>query len=190
MRGINVMTERIVYRVPFVRADSLELSEDAPSIFGAYFGGTPLAVLELTTRPEAERLYRAFCERADPCDLAAKVAVWAPLAGDEAPEPHDGHPLLEFMVAPASTATEGSSESAALGFIVCAQCDADFVQRCSGGDWIAIDPDGSDPSETSLKDESSSQIGFVLVNVRPYDVALAELHAWRYAYTLAGPKMR
>jgi hypothetical protein len=91
-------------------------------------------------------------------------------------------------VAPASGASEGGGDPVALGFIVCVQCEADFVQSCTRGDWLALDPDGSNPPVTTLKNDQSGDIGFVLANVKPYDVALAELHAWRYAYTLAKPK--
>jgi hypothetical protein len=175
---------RRIHRARFDAAGSLDLSEVAVPAGSPDYQGIPVVALEFGGDSEAEHLYRQFVLLHDPGDVVTEVSPWVPLAGDDGPAGHAGHPLLEFILVSSVTAGQGHGPEDALGFVVCAQCEGAFVQHVSSSEWLALGSSVPEADDANVTEEPVVELA--VAECDPDQVAWAELRAWRYAYTIAG----
>lgn len=177
--------ERRIHRVPFDAAGALDASEAPVSAMSLAYQGIPVVAVELTGDPAAEHLYRQFCLLHEPGDLVAEVSPWVPLAGDDSPGGHAGHPLLDFTFVSTVESDLGHGPQEALGFVVCAQCEGSFVRHAATSEWLALGASVPDAGDGDVAEEPV--VDLAVAQCDPDEIAWAELRAWRYAYTIAGP---
>ena len=177
--------ERHIHRVRFNAAGALDVSEAPLSPRSFEYQGIPVVALQITAGSAAEHLYRRFCALEDPGDLVTEVSPWVPLAGDDSPAGHAGHPLLDFTFASRVESDLGHGPQEALSFVVCAQCEGNFVRHAASAEWIAL---GASVPDAGAGDAAEQPVvELAVAECDPDEIAWAELRAWRYAYTIAGP---
>ena len=177
------MSERHILRVPFDEAGSLDTSDSNPNLAASPNHGIPVVALEVWRSTEAQRLYGQFCALGDPDDLVTEVAAWVPLTGDETPDGHTGHPLLEFTLTSVTNPSSNPEITHSLGFIACVQCHSQFVQHAAESEWLAVGPSLSLPASEESAD--GVVVDLIVAKCDPDQVAWQELRAWRCAYTVA-----
>lgn len=177
--------ERHIHRVRFDAAGTLDVSEAPLSPRSFDYQGIPVVALQIEAGSAAEHLYRQFCALEDPGDLVTEVSPWVPLAGDDSPAGHAGHPLLDFTFALRVESDLENGPQEALGFVVCAQCEGNFVRHATSAEWLALGAGVPDAGEGDAAEEPVVELA--VAECDPDEIAWAELRAWRYAYTIAGP---
>ncbi len=169
------MAELIPSLVPF---DAWAAFESDPT--SEIPGEIPIAVLDFAEHPHAELLFHDLLD-ADP-DSSHNVTTlfWRQVDGEpEMPyfTNHAAHPIIRFLVEPATTTSTAPQET--IAFLVCVMCHASFMHAITQSCDLAIIR-----KDTPMLDLVNLRpaIPTILTKLDPDDVATSELWAWRYAF--------